>query len=533
MMDERTRLLAYRDHEVEEGDVSASQPQSLLPSSREDRRGFALLFSAFSRLRSLLKGRIAAVTMSLLLLLLFGGLLASYVTSNLDVGDHSCNTWEEGYQCRPNISHYWGQYSPFFSLEKESEISPAVPQNCRVTFVQLLSRHGARYPTSSKTRAYSKLISRIQKTATAFKGDYAFLKDYKYQLGANDLTAFGESQMIHSGMKFYNQYKSLTRDIVPFIRCSGSDRVIASGKLFIEGFQSAKLLDPHSDKGADAPTVNVIIEEGSSYNNTLDAGSCPVFEDSSEGHNAQGRFVKQFAPAILEKIKDNLPGVDMTVSDVPYLMDMCPFDTVARDSAGSTDAISPFCALFTQEEWQAYDYYQTLGKYYGYGGGNPLGPAQGVGFVNELIARMTHTAVQDHTTVNQTLDSNSTTFPLNATLYADFSHDNTMTSIFAALGLYNGTTKLSTTDIQPIEETDGYSAAWTVPFGARAYIEMMQCDDSSDDKPLVRVLVNDRVVPLHSCHVDSLGRCRRDDFIRGLSFARQGGNWASCYLGDN
>nr|AAB96873.1 phytase [Thermomyces dupontii] len=462
--------------------------------------------------------------MSLLLLVLSGGLVALYVSRNPHVDSHSCNTVEGGYQCRPEISHSWGQYSPFFSLADQSEISPDVPQNCKITFVQLLSRHGARYPTSSKTELYSQLISRIQKTATAYKGYYAFLKDYRYQLGANDLTPFGENQMIQLGIKFYNHYKSLARNAVPFVRCSGSDRVIASGRLFIEGFQSAKVLDPHSDKHDAPPTINVIIEEGPSYNNTLDTGSCPVFEDSSGGHDAQEKFAKQFAPAILEKIKDHLPGVDLAVSDVPYLMDLCPFETLARNH---TDTLSPFCALSTQEEWQAYDYYQSLGKYYGNGGGNPLGPAQGVGFVNELIARMTHSPVQDYTTVNHTLDSNPATFPLNATLYADFSHDNTMTSIFAALGLYNGTAKLSTTEIKSIEETDGYSAAWTVPFGGRAYIEMMQCDDS--DEPVVRVLVNDRVVPLHGCEVDSLGRCKRDDFVRGLSFARQGGNWEGCY----
>jgi hypothetical protein len=442
---------------------------------------------------------------------------------------------EQGYQCHPEISHFWGQYSPFFSLEEESEISPDVPRGCQITFAQVLSRHGARYPTASKSKAYAKLITRIQDTATAYKGDYAFLKDYEYRLGADDLTALGESQMIQSGIKFYNHYRSLSRDIVPFVRASGSDRVIASGRLFIEGFQRAKILDPYSDKDTNAPRINVIIEEGSPYNNTLDSGNCPVFEDTRGGHDAQALFAKTFAPGILKKIQEHLPAVNLTVSDIPYFMDLCPFETVAQSSSPTTTTtqLSPFCALFTQAEWQAYDYYQTLGKYYGNGGGNPLGAAQGVGFVNELIARMTQTPVRDDTTVNSTLDSDPTTFPLNATLYADFSHDNTMTSIFAALGLYNGTATLSTSQMESVEETDGFSAAWTVPFGARAYIEMMRCDDSDDDdEPLVRVLVNDRVVPLHGCEVDSLGRCKRDDFIRGLSFARQGGNWGSCYAGE-
>jgi hypothetical protein len=66
---------------------------------------------------------------------------------------------------------------------------------------------------------------------------------------------------------------------------------------------------------------------------------------------------------------------------------------------------------------------QTLNKYYGYSHGNPLGPTQGVGFTNELIARLTSQPVNDHTTTNTTLDTSNTTFPLNRKLYADFSHD--------------------------------------------------------------------------------------------------------------
>jgi 3-phytase len=95
------------------------------------------------------------------------------------------------------------------------------------------------------------------------------------------------------------------------------------------------------------------------------------------------------------------------------------------------------------------------------------------------------------------------------------------------MGLYNGTAPLPQDHIQSEVQADGYSAAWTVPFAARAYIEMMQCSCSAE--PLVRVLVNDRVVPLHGCNADKLGRCRRSDFVRALSFARSGGDWASCY----
>lgn len=207
-------------------------------------------------------------------------------------------------------------------------------------------------------------------------------------------------------------------------------------------------------------------------------------------------------------------------------MDLCPFNTVASPIG----AISPFCNLFSRDEWRQYDYYQTLGKYYGYGAGNPLGPTQGVGFVNELIARLTNAPVQDHTSVNQTLDSKFPTFPTGDgyPLFADFSHDNDLTSIYAALGLYSSFAPLSNTTIETTKQTAGYSAAWTVPFAARMYVEKMKCD--GDDEEKVRVVINNRVVPLVGCPVDTKGRCGLKDFVKGLDFARGGGKWDQCFV---
>ncbi|KAL2861733.1 histidine phosphatase superfamily [Aspergillus pseudodeflectus] len=439
--------------------------------------------------------------------------------------NQSCNSVDNGYHCFTHISHLWGQYSPYFSLEHESAISLDVPSDCEITFAQALSRHGSRYPTETKTAAYAKLINAVKANATSFTGKYAFLQGYHYTLGADDLTTFGEAQMIDSGAKFYRRYKTLAKSITPFIRASGSNRVVVSADKFIEGFQSAKREDGNL-KG-DAAIINVIVPEGVGFNNTLDSSTCTDFENNKTGSVIKSNFMALMTPPICKRFEAELPGVSLTGHEVIYLMDMCSFDTVAITTDGSE--LSPFCGLFSDEEWVQYDYLQSLAKYYGHGAGSPLGPAQGIGFANELIARLTQSPVKDDTNTNRTLDSNPATFPLDTKLYADFSHDNDMISIFFAMGLYNGTAPLSKTSVQSITEMDGYAASWAVPFGARAYFETMQCKNESE--PLVRVLINDRVIPLHGCEVDRLGRCRLDDWVSGLSFARSGGNWKSCFAG--
>lgn len=408
-------------------------------------------------------------------------------------------------------------------------MSEDLPTDCVITFAQILSRHGARFPTTSKTIQYNSTIAQLQQNVTTYTGKYGFLKHYQYNLGANDLTTFGQTQMIESGSKFYARYTSLARKQTPFFRAGSEARVVASAMNFTQGFHDAKSLD-HDAQGAPDryPYDLVVISEDAGQNNSLSHGLCNKFEDDRDsgiGSSAQGEWAAVFMLPIQKRLNRDLPGANFSTRQVLDIMDLCPFETVAS----TVGKISPFCDLFAEQEWQQYGYYQSLGKWYGYGRGNPLGPTQGVGFTNELIARMTYKPVVDRTSVNHTLDDEQATFPTgpHQTLFADFSHDNDMTGHFAAMGLYNITEQLSNATLQDALVTQGFSAAWTVPFAARAYFEKMKCSSTSEE--IVRVLINDRVVPLQGCQADSLGRCTLNAWVNSLSFARGGGHWDQCF----
>lgn len=433
-----------------------------------------------------------------------------------------CDTVEYGYQCSVDISHSWGQYSPYFSVP--SEISDDIPPQCTVDFVQILSRHGARDPTASKTTSYNNTITKIHKNVKNYTGIYSFLADYQYTLGADQLTQFGQQEMIHSGIKFYDRYSALAAHNTPFVRSSSEARVVESAQNWTQGFHATKLDSHIPDPNYPYPLV--VISEADGSNNTLNHDLCTVFEDGPDSNiasSAQAKWTAIFIPPIQARLNAALPGANLSTTDTINLMDQCPFNTVASPNG----TISPFCSLFTPTEWRQYGYYESLNKYYGYGSGNPLGPTQGVGFTNELIARLTSSPVNDSTSTNHTLDSSNATFPLGNALYADFSHDNDMTAIFFAMGLYD-TPPLSNTSIETTEQTRGYSAAATVPFAARAYFEKMRCADRPGME-LVRVVVNDRVIPLRNCGVDALGRCEVGKWVESLAFARSGGLWGECF----
>ncbi|TWU75545.1 hypothetical protein ED733_006045 [Metarhizium rileyi] len=422
--------------------------------------------------------------------------------------------------CTHNSHKHWGQYSPYFSAHKGS-IKPDIPPGCEVTFASILSRHGSRYPTAGKSKAYKDMVERIQQDVKDFGKGSEFLKDYKYNLRSDDLTAFGEQEMVKSGKKFYKRYQKLAEDTThPFVRASGSERVVMSAQQFVHGFYKAK-----GKNGSKYLEDILVIPEGNGFNNTLDHGTCGAFEDGPNAelaHDKQAPWEKIWATPVMERINAKLPGANISLQETIYLMDLCPFNTVATDTATHSD----FCRLFSKEEWHGYEYYQSLEKWYGYGPANPLGSTQGVGYVNELIARLSHSPVEDHTSTNRTLDSSPPTFPLNRLLYADFTHDNTMMTIYGALGLYINATEIPTDHRVSPKKAEGYSASQAVPFGARMYVEKMHCGE--DDFQMVRILVNDRVIPPQGCKADKLGRCEVGDFLKGLNFAKEGGHWDQC-----
>ena len=62
---------------------------------------------------------------------------------------------------------------------------------------------------------------------------------------------------------------------------------------------------------------------------------------------------------------------------------MCPYETVAL-------GYSSFCDLFTVEEWKAFQYRFDIMWWYGSGFGSPVARASGIGYVQELVSRLTH-----------------------------------------------------------------------------------------------------------------------------------------------
>ncbi|KAM6496477.1 Histidine phosphatase superfamily [Amanita muscaria] len=407
------------------------------------------------------------------------------------------------------LQRKWGPYTPWYAAEAYQP----PPDHCTVTQANILQRHDARYPTSGAARrivdALDKLLSAREYTHPSLR----FLKEYKYDLGKDVLVEYGAARAKYSGRQAFMRYQHLVgQDDIPFVRASGKERVIDSATNWTLGFAEAS-------KHKYIPKLNVILDEN--LNDTLDNSQCPNAGDSDPQTEI---WINHFGSPITDRLNSYAPGSNLTPSDIFSLMLICPFESVAHVS------LSPFCpteadsdhSIFTLSEFSSLSYTFDLDKFYNTGYGQPLGRVQGVGYVNELLARLQNKPVRDHTQTNTTLDSNRKTFPLDRSVYIDFTHDNEMVAVYGAVGLFKQEKVL---DPHKMENRRTWMADRLVPFGSRMVTEKMECGR----KEYVRILVNDALQPLEFCGGEGL--CELKRFVKSQKYARHDGegDWEQCF----
>ncbi|KAE9399215.1 phytase [Gymnopus androsaceus JB14] len=415
----------------------------------------------------------------------------------------------------------WGAYAPYYPLDEYTN----PPRDCEITQVNILQRHGARYPTVGPAAMMASAVAKLQNVKTYHDSSLDFIRNYTFDLGTDELVAFGATQSSIAGAEIFHRYSQLLAgnnpEDVPFVRASSSSRVVMSARNWTYGFSVASDFQLN-------PVLSVILD--AKENDTLH-NDCPAIGSPD---NQTDTWIDIYVPPIAERINTFAPGANLSANEVYYLMALCPFHSVA------TEDISDWCGLFSEKEWTEFEYEMDLDKYYGTGYGQALGPVEGVGYINELIARLTSTPVNDTTQTNTTLDASPITFPLNRTIYADFSHDNQLIAIYSAMGLFKQPRPLDPTN----PHSNGPNWTWVTsrlaPFGGRMVIEKMRCErteleqfhQDSNSTEFIRILVNDAVQPLEFCaEVTMDGLCALDKFVESQWYSTSGGagDWEKCF----
>ncbi|CCL99914.1 uncharacterized protein FIBRA_01939 [Fibroporia radiculosa] len=258
-------------------------------------------------------------------------------------------------------SESWAQYTPYYPVD---EYVPP-PDGCEITqasvfpwpAVNILQRHGARYPTKSATKAIEKALAKIQPAVIANTSDpqLAFIANFTYSLGEDDLVPFGAQESYDAGVQAYERYAALVNNAadLPFVRASDSSRVVQSATNWTAGFSAAS-------NGAATPTLSVIISE--TGNDTLDDASCPSLSSSSAPAAQTSAWIDIYTTNITAALNAGAPGADLKSTDTQALINLCPFESVANEE------LSEWCTLFDElGAFGGYEYWGDLDKYYNTG----------------------------------------------------------------------------------------------------------------------------------------------------------------------
>jgi hypothetical protein len=118
-----------------------------------------------------------------------------------------------------------------------------------------------------------------------------------------------------------------------------------------------------------------------------------VKSDYTNTKRAIDGWLEEHGAPVAAKLNRQAVGATVKPLDALHLMALCPLETAAYGD-------SPFCAVFSYEDWQAFELFWDLQKWNAFGYGNPLGPVQGVGWITELLSRLTGVMVPDETQTN-------------------------------------------------------------------------------------------------------------------------------------
>ena len=462
------------------------------------------------------------------------------------------------------ISRYWGMLTPYSDNPPDlwGVQDAGIPAGCQIEQAHVLQRHANRFPSGSDSsndqRFAKKVLDSASANAGTFTGPLEFLNTYHYQMSKEYLTGIGATTEFQAGVSFWNKYgRTLYNASVgqvaydasfpngtarpkPVLRTTSQSRIYDSGINWSLGFFGASYETlPNPDlANASTPFEYVVIPEGGVENNTLAAyDSCNNSNSDNPGYIGdmdQASYIPKYLQNATDRLQQYAPsGFVLNTNDTYAMQSICAYESAYL---GRSD----FCFLFTEEEWQGFEATTEMNYYFNEAWGQPTGRAQGIGYLQELMARIKHEYISSsNSSVNSTLDSNPATFPLDQAFYADFSHDVIIISVLTAMSLDYFHDAPSLTDVPP-NSNRSFILSHITPFGARLVTEVIGCA-SSDPAPVtdarvqyyptqygydpenatykfVRMRLNDGILPLSTirggkCEGRTDGLCALDDFF--------------------
>ncbi|XP_069691317.1 multiple inositol polyphosphate phosphatase 1-like [Periplaneta americana] len=296
-------------------------------------------------------------------------------------------------QCYANVSDPYLMFATgtAYELIYDKRTSPVSIEQCEPQQFWLISRHGTRYPPSDGIASLQTLSNlrdniiqnhEIAKRGRLCEEDLENLKEWTLQVLTtltSDLTVQGYNDLHKMAQRYKERFPTLlnhsySKDLFEF-RFANSQRTTASGFAFVDGLfgtsTRVNLPEPLDDDQLIKP-----YDTCQKWKREVDENPDTVKEmyDFQDG---------DIMASLLQNVSLRLGfNTTITIDNVNAMYDGCRFD-----KAWHVQEISPWCAMFSEEELKVMEYREDLLYYYYAGYGMDLNKQVGCPPVKDFLDR--------------------------------------------------------------------------------------------------------------------------------------------------
>ncbi|WVF73032.1 hypothetical protein IAT40_007850 [Kwoniella sp. CBS 6097] len=475
--------------------------------------------------------------------------------------------------------------SPFYIPTQQPT---PLPEGCELDRVSLLIRHSSILGNDDEyeqtMQPFISKIADMDKSKIPEEGEWAFLRDWQTPIVEENLEQVseqGKKDAKFLGKYIRKQYNSLfppkqktsnkkkggkgkgKKQALYKVWTASSTRDIDTAKAYIlGGFPSHQSGDGGEGDGDVVQLIKVPNKARDWDRSLTPHKACDTFEKQSSLVPAN-QWLSVYAPRVIERLKGIMPEVadELIDQDILAMQMLCGYETIAQGH-------SPFCQLFTDEEWRDVEYYFDVRFHYMMGYGNELSPYLGMPWsktAKHLLAGK-DTSGEDHEPSSETNDDDDGVFgmfkkdkkgkdklpepklPPNAThtqlLHPSFTHRESPAFVAVFLNLFNASTHPHpSSEVPPLDhrvDDRAWRTSHLVSFLGHVALERYHCgggdirgggkgkDRKHDKVDYVRAVVNGIQETMSGCEDGLEGSCKWETFDKWIDErAQKWGDWES------
>ncbi|XP_031554407.1 multiple inositol polyphosphate phosphatase 1-like [Actinia tenebrosa] len=367
------------------------------------------------------------------------------------------------------------------------------PSGCTAVQLNMVLRHGSRYPCTDYTLAIVDLLKKINQLHESKPYKYNNLTlpwnlSHEYDIAGNcEQSDAGNQEIYELAKRFKKKYPRLFvqkywNKFYTFVT-SGTPRTAKSASTFGYGlFEGKGTLGLNKYQ-----PIGIIFSGLKDKDKVLRYyDTCSRYKREIKDGNGLEEWQKFGLSDPMKTVIKNIEGrlqlkgkIELSAESVQKLFWLCAFATMNQENRD-------WCSVFTKDDLEVLAYYDDINQYYRHSYGNEISYRTNC----PLLADITH-SLKAFVTQNQS-------YPYGI---FRFTHIGTMTALQSILGMYNDSVQLKANNFA--EQRDRtFRISRNVPMSANMAFVLYKCEKKPNH--MVQLLINERPAVLPCCGNGSL-----------------------------